>query len=447
MSLVVFLGPTLDEESARAVLDASFLPPAAQGDVYRAARKKPDAIGIVDGFFEEVPAVWHKEILWAIKQGIPVFGASSMGALRAAELHPFGMVGVGRIFEHYRDGVLEADDEVALVHGPKAFGYVPFSEPMVNIRATLERAVADGVIEGRTHELLTNIGLGLHYKDRTYERILACASERGACPSRELARLAKWVKDHRVDQKREDALEMLTAMADLQPGQARPADFNFEGTELWRQLVRSVGADDGAGEEGAAAADPILTELRLLGTSYVEVLERAMARAIALALFKRGTGTMDPAAARECVTRFRREHALLDPGALEQWLQDNSLELREFVRLMDEDARIESVRRELARDAARRIKDCLRLDGTFATLEARARAKTAMFAEAPSDPVGGADEDALLRWFSRRVLANGSAWDRPTFASVLGFDDEQALIRAVHEDFLFEERKQSGAAS
>lgn len=38
--------------------------------------------------------------------------------LRAAELHSFGMEGVGRILESYRDGILTDDDEVALVHGP-----------------------------------------------------------------------------------------------------------------------------------------------------------------------------------------------------------------------------------------------------------------------------------------------------------------------------------------
>ena len=87
---------------------------------------EPQAIGIIDGYFQWAPAVWHKEILWAIQQGVHVFGAASMGALRAAELAPFGMRGVGRIFEAYRDGVLpgsgdepfEDDDEVAVVHGP-----------------------------------------------------------------------------------------------------------------------------------------------------------------------------------------------------------------------------------------------------------------------------------------------------------------------------------------
>ena len=60
---------------------------------------RPAVIGIIDGYFEIVPTVWHKEILWAMAQGIHVFGAASIGALRAAELDAFGMRGIGRIYE------------------------------------------------------------------------------------------------------------------------------------------------------------------------------------------------------------------------------------------------------------------------------------------------------------------------------------------------------------
>jgi hypothetical protein len=89
--VVVFLGPTLSHDDARDVLDAEYLPPAAHGDVLRAALRRPRAIALVDGVFERVPAVWHKEILFALSEGIHVYGAASMGALRAAELDAFGM--------------------------------------------------------------------------------------------------------------------------------------------------------------------------------------------------------------------------------------------------------------------------------------------------------------------------------------------------------------------
>src|SRR5713226_10363052 len=145
MRAVIFTGPTLSAVDARMVLAADYRPPAAEGDVYRAARGRPQVIGIIDGYFERVPAVWHKEILWAMSQGIHVFGSASMGALRAAELADFGMEGVGAIFEMYRDGILEDDDEVAVAHGTDEFRFRAGSEAMVDIRCTLARAVEDRV--------------------------------------------------------------------------------------------------------------------------------------------------------------------------------------------------------------------------------------------------------------------------------------------------------------
>ena len=99
-------------------------------------------IRTIDGYFDRVPAVWHKEILWAMSRGIHLFGCSSMGALRAAELEAFGMVGVGEVFRMFRDGVLEDDDEVAVIHGPSDAAYVTLTEALVNIRATLASAWA-----------------------------------------------------------------------------------------------------------------------------------------------------------------------------------------------------------------------------------------------------------------------------------------------------------------
>src|SRR5262245_12561297 len=134
MRVVVFCGPTLGQHERAAYSEFEFRQPVRQGELYAAAQGGAQVIGVIDGYFDGQPAVWHKEILWALSQGITVFGASSMGALRAAELHPFGMRGVGAIFESYRDGSLTDDDEVVLIHGPPETGYVRLSEPMVNLR-------------------------------------------------------------------------------------------------------------------------------------------------------------------------------------------------------------------------------------------------------------------------------------------------------------------------
>src|SRR5262247_458704 len=167
LNVCIFTGPTISASQARCVLEAVYLPPAAEGDVYRVALKHPQAIGIIDGYFQSTPAVRHKEILWAMSHGIHVFGAASMGALRAVELVAFGMEGVGDIFESYRDGILEDDDEVAIVHGPAEAGFPAASEAMVNIRQTLRKAERDGIISETLHAALIKIGKNLFYPDRS----------------------------------------------------------------------------------------------------------------------------------------------------------------------------------------------------------------------------------------------------------------------------------------
>jgi len=176
MMTFIFVGPTLPADEIARTQGFVFLPPVAQGDLYRAARLRPRAIGVIDGFFSGAPSVWHKEILWAISQGIPVFGSASMGALRAAELHAFGMRGVGRIFEAFRDGALEDDDEVAVVHGPAELDYVAASEAMVNIRATLARAEVEGVVSPASRRALDAFAKSLFFPQRSWEALLAGAS-------------------------------------------------------------------------------------------------------------------------------------------------------------------------------------------------------------------------------------------------------------------------------
>jgi hypothetical protein len=228
--VIVFLGPSLPRSAARALLDADYRPPVGHGDVWRALEDRPRAIGVVDGLFEHVPAVWHKELLEAMAEGVHVFGASSMGALRAAELHPFGMRGVGRIFEAYRDGAWLDDDEVAITHGPGETGWVALCEPMANVRFTLEAALAAGAVDQIEQAALTAAAKGIHYVERTWRAVAAEA----ALPEERRAAVLRWVSGNRVDQKRADAIEMLRAIGDFiadDPGPMRPA-FTFERTDL-----------------------------------------------------------------------------------------------------------------------------------------------------------------------------------------------------------------------
>ena len=243
MSAVVFIGPTLSTSDARAVLEASYLPPVAQGDVVEAALVPGTrAIGIVDGYFERTPSVWHKEILWAMARGVHVFGSASMGALRAAELHPFGMEGVGTIYRAFATGELEDDDEVAVAHGPEEHGFLGTSEALVNVRATLAAAMAAGVIGAGTHRRVVDSAKAMFYPDRVYPRILDTARAGGA-DTAEIEALARFVVTGRVDAKRDDALDMLRTMRRrLDEGlEPKKVTYTFQCNRSFHRVLEAAG--------------------------------------------------------------------------------------------------------------------------------------------------------------------------------------------------------------
>jgi len=242
MKLFVFVGPTLSpEEIARVVPSAIVLPPVERGDVLRLVLDfEPSAIAIIDGFFNNVPAVTHKEILFALSRGFPVFGASSMGALRAAELWQFGMEGVGVIFTLYRDGIWEADDEVAVTHGPAESGYRASSVALANIRLGLEKATKKGIITSEAEKRLVTIAKSTFYADRSWEHLFGQVKDDPAFVN-ELEPLRAFIAFERPDAKRDDALEMLSHLRELcdltELPDAPEMALDFEPSIFWDQLM------------------------------------------------------------------------------------------------------------------------------------------------------------------------------------------------------------------
>jgi hypothetical protein len=229
---IVFVGPSLATVAPTAMLGVSFRPPAIQGDVHRAAKAGAQIIGLIDGRFESVASVWHKEILWAMSRGIKVYGSSSIGALRAAELADFGMIGVGAVYKYFRRP-LRDDADVAILHGPAAVGYVNLSEAQVNVYFTLQRAAREGVINRRTRSALTALSAQIFFKDRTYPRILRAARAAGIAPG-VLRCLRQWLPTGRVDQKRLDAcllLDAVTSASSIAADRAPP--FQLQHTVFW----------------------------------------------------------------------------------------------------------------------------------------------------------------------------------------------------------------------
>jgi hypothetical protein len=442
VTVCLFVGPTLPRPEIAARRDFICLPPAAMGDVYRAAAARPRAIGIIDGYFEGVPAVWHKEILWAMTQGIHVFGSASMGALRAAELQAFGMRGVGRIFAAYRSGEIEDDDEVAVLHGPAEAGYVALSEPMVNIRATLARAEAEGVITPPARAALLERAKGLFYQDRSWERLLAGAADD------ELRRLRDWLPAGRIDQKRRDALEMIAEMREFlaaDPAPMRP-DFTFEWTDMW-DIASEAMAKSGRGP-GDVGEDRVLDELRL-DAAFEATRQRALLRHLARRGGQPRLGSADDAAHRKAEQELRMRLGLFRRADIERWCAENALTSDDFARLIEGEARLAAIDAAVEAALAHDLLDQLRLGGDYGRLLARARDKQAVLAAAGQDDVTpedcGLTPIALAAWYFERRLARPLPEDLQAYARRLALPQLADFYRLLAREWLYSARGQVGA--
>jgi hypothetical protein len=445
-SIIVFTGPTLGVEDARVELDAVFLPPVSQGDVYRACSHRPRAIAIIDGYFERVPAVWHKEILWAMSRGIHVFGSSSMGALRAAELHTFGMVGVGRVFEAYRDGLLDDDDEVAVAHGPAEAGWRASSDAMVNIRATFERAMAAGILRAATHDALVKIAKDLYYPDRVYPTILAAALEQGL-PAGQIAALSAFLPTGRINRKRDDALLLLRALRGFAETEVPPkvVDFNFEATEFWSRAQRAAGELSAAarGESGSDTVvfDDIVDELRLDPVAYRHAVRGAMLRHHNLMEAERRGFAVDGDALEGASNAFRRERRLYRPEDVHAWMRDAGLDWGGLTRLIRDEALITRVDMALAELGTERLRDELTVAGSYATLRNRAREKQACLEQRglsnPSLAASGMTDRELVRWYFQTCAGTATPSDVTPALGAAGFTDAEGFRRVALREYFY----------
>lgn len=229
---VLFVGPSLPDAASMVGPDIVVRPPATQGDVMTVIEQGATAIGLVDGGFEYTAPVWHKEILYGLSRGVSILGAASMGALRAAECHPFGMNGIGQIFEDYRDGILVDDADVALIHAPAEMNYLPLTVPMVNVRATLRQAATKAVITREEEEALTRTAGEMFFKERTWGKIAQDCQDLVSHRKQEIAKLLPTLQ---IDQKRLDAVMLVESLAASDLTSAPASEWAFQTTSIWRE--------------------------------------------------------------------------------------------------------------------------------------------------------------------------------------------------------------------
>lgn len=342
----MFVGPTLAADQIETEVEITLRPPASRGDIYLAAGEEPQAILLIDGAFEDVPAVFHKEILWALNRGIHVFGASSLGALRAAELDAFGMIGIGLIYEGYKNGQLQRDDAVAVLHGPSELGWPLLTRALVDIQATLLEAQKQSVIDLATKKVLEAAASNLFWRERTYEKIVDRALKmgwRGDARSDFLS----WVAESEVSQKHRDAvalIEHVTKNWSLLETPFQP-NFRFENTAAWQSLVVDI-----AWKRCGISRDEFeQISMSLRDSGEYEALElAAMVLTLADDEIQEYISPLEdlefPYAAKE----FRRKHGLTQELDVANWLDGNGISHSEYMSFVADHYKLTQLRERMS---------------------------------------------------------------------------------------------------
>ena len=167
--LAVFAGPSLPESDRIASPGIAYLPPASRHDVRNATRTF-DVILLIDGVFHHDLAVSTKEVYRAA-QSVRVFGAASVGALRAAENHPYGVVPLGTVALWYVREIIDGDDEVAVLMDRDR--HRALSVASVNVRYLCRLCLRRGLLGADEAAAVVARSRDVFYADRTWDDVLA----------------------------------------------------------------------------------------------------------------------------------------------------------------------------------------------------------------------------------------------------------------------------------
>ena len=256
----VFAGPTLPpDEPLLHQPQVRVLPPVRHGDLFDPLIGDGDTVVVIDGLYHQTPAVRHKEILALLGRDVRVIGAASIGALRAAELADFGMIGVGQIYRAYAAGDIDGDDEVAVGQTPDG-DLEALTWPLVNLRHVLALAQQQSVVDAAAASGLLEALRSVYYPQRSSAAVRAVCRRHGA------GQVSDWLaaqvsRDrHFGDLKRADALQALqVALAVPRPAPAAVPTTSTAGweTAYFRQWVNHFASERVDGLN-------LLTRLRLL---------------------------------------------------------------------------------------------------------------------------------------------------------------------------------------
>jgi hypothetical protein len=207
---IIFLGPSLTHEKARKILDAEYRPPAKKGDFlgFATTANVLTVVGLVDGYFlQDYPPSPIEVYQLIMRKNTVVIGSASLGALRAVELEKFGMIGVGKIFDLYKRGIIDADDEVAVTFTEEPQSLQ--SEAMIDIRFNLFIAQRKGIIDEITKKTVARVAKSVYFPYRNYEDVLDKTKDMHPELERDLESFRAYIRTNRRSIKEKDAIRLV----------------------------------------------------------------------------------------------------------------------------------------------------------------------------------------------------------------------------------------------
>jgi len=345
--ILLFGGPSLEGIDLSGS-EITLLPPAIQGDLLRYVKElRPRGVGLLDC---ELPhrnlPTWHKEIIHVLNLGIPVVGAASTGAHRAAELAPHGMEGVGSIYRRIASGELERDDEVLGDWEATSSGFRQLSLPLVVMRDALKGAVKEKVLSPKKAGILVEIAETLFWRHRTWEALFEKALSRGITRE-DLKSFENWLP-HAPNPIREDTLALLKRLQEMETlentdGKENLPRRNASSSSLFKSLNRR---DRSVPSSSGPLRQWCLGDMATFAHPEAEDLNRrGLDRKLLLLL-----GTLWKIEPREEFLkleeqRLRRRFGLKNEEDLLNWMQENDLDREDLDRLLREETIIHSLHR------------------------------------------------------------------------------------------------------
>lgn len=171
-SVAVFAGPTISADQVREIVPwAQVHPPLLRGDLLRLAGSPPDVTLVVDGIFSGTSSPPVSEF-HDFASCAEIRGAASLGAVRAVECAPSGMLGAGAIYRLFRIGALVSDAEVAVSVNPLR-GFRAETLALVDLRHFVSALRRAGVIDDGRRATIIDALSDIHFLERTTEAVSA----------------------------------------------------------------------------------------------------------------------------------------------------------------------------------------------------------------------------------------------------------------------------------